>query len=298
MLNSFIEVNDDIIEGTKEYYEFRKKHIGCSEIGSILGLSPFKSAYNLWLEKCEFIQPPERTDAMLRGMALESTARDVFIENMEIAVIPKRHLYKKWPILLASYDGISSDNKVLLEIKCPSSPKLYEQAKEKYIPEYYFAQMQYQLLVSSADVCFYMVYVNNKEYQLIEVFPDYKYMEDNFYKIKEFWDMMDKRKPPKRVDGDPFFINIEEVTKNANEYKKIKNQINELENLLEEKSLELKKYINNEKHVIFGDSGLKATTCEGKNNIDWKKVAEDYNIDENILDKYRKKSNPYILFKL
>ena len=288
----------DLEQGSQEWLEFRKKHIGCSELSSILGFNPYKSAYMLWLEKTGLIEPEKRNEAMLRGIAMEPDARDKFIETTGIDMVPKVLIYKKWDTLMASLDGISMNHKSILEVKCPNSRKLYDQALDKLIPDYYFAQMQFQLLISEAEVCYYFVYLNTNEYQLIEVYPDYKYIEDNFYKIKEFWNMITTNTPPTRVKGDPLFLEELYAKNIATDCKLINSKIKEMEIELKNKKDLLSEYLKNEDYVIFSDSGVEARKIVKTGTVDWNKISDDYSITEDIKENYRKENSEYIRFKL
>ncbi len=285
-------------ENTPEGQKFRQEHIGGSEVGIIMGLSPYKTPYILWLEKLGLIPKQEMTEAMLRGQALESSARDCYIEQTGIGVIAgKRFVYRPWEILSASLDGISDDYKVCYEAKCPTSRKLFDQAYEdKFIPDYYFAQIQTYLLVTQADVCDYHVYMNNNENVIINVCPDKNYHKEILKKCKEFWNMVTTRTPPTRVKGDPYFNENDIATNIAIERIEIKSKIKELETSLEKVDETLKSYMNGESYVIFGSSGLKAKEIAKEGTVNWKQLTEDYEITEEIQNNYRKESSKYIRF--
>jgi putative phage-type endonuclease len=293
MEKTFIEIEDDTLDP-----EFRRNHVGGSDIGIILGVSPYKTPYMLWLEKTGKVKPQERNDAMLRGQALESTARDCYIENTGISVTPKNFKYKPWEVLTSSLDGISMDFKVIYEAKCPTNPILYLQAYEdKFIPEFYFAQCQTYLMVMSADVCDYHVYMNNNEHCIINIYPDKKYQENILIKAKEFSNMVTTRTPPKRVDGDPFLNELNDARNIALELKEIKLKRKEYEEKEEKLEDKLKPYMNGEKHVIFSDSGIYGKEVERNGSVEWTKLAEDLNISKETQNIYRKENTKYIQFK-
>jgi len=293
--------NNYLQQGTEEWHKFRKCHIGASDIGTILGINPYKSAYVLWLEMIGKKDKDETNEAMLRGQALEPIARDLYIEESGISVVPAIHVYNKWDILSASLDGISFDGKVILEIKCPSNRKLYDQAYEdKYIPEYYFAQMQQQLLITEADVCDFFVYFNKSEFTRLSVYPDYKYQENIVVKAKEFWHMVQTRTPPKRVEGDPEMVFDENINNLSQEWEELKKNIKNNEIKLKEKEEKIKEAIRdiNSKSILFDKSSLKISKFEKEGNVDWKKLALDQNISEDIQNIYRKESSEIISFRL
>lgn len=292
-MSSYIEIEDDTLD-----QEFRKKHIGGSDIGVILGVNPYKSPFMLWLEKIGESEPEEMNEAMLRGKMLESQARNLYVKKTGTSLLTdKKFLYTEWPVLSASVDGISLDYKILYEAKCPSNYKLMEEAINNHIPEHYKAQMQQYLLILGAEVCDYHIHINDSTNLILNVYPDKEYHKYILQKAKEFWHMVENRIPPERRTGDPYYIMDENTNKHALEYKELKMKEMQIKRLLEEKEEILKEYVVDQK-VIFGTTGLKATKCEGRETIDWKKVTEDLNLNKDLLNNYRKKSSSYILYKI
>lgn len=62
--------------GTPEWHEQRRKHLDASEVPAILGLSPYKSGYQVWLEKLGKVAPWQGSDASRAGQRLESAVLD------------------------------------------------------------------------------------------------------------------------------------------------------------------------------------------------------------------------------
>ncbi|HUW31403.1 MAG TPA: YqaJ viral recombinase family protein [Planctomycetota bacterium] len=56
---------------TPHQLEQRKKHLGSSDHAPMLGISPWTTAYDLWLEKTDQIEPKAQTQAMKRGNRAE-----------------------------------------------------------------------------------------------------------------------------------------------------------------------------------------------------------------------------------
>lgn len=64
--------------GHEEWLAARKSGIGSSEIGTILGLNPFESAYQLWRRKKGLDEPQPENTAMRMGHLLEDVVAKVF----------------------------------------------------------------------------------------------------------------------------------------------------------------------------------------------------------------------------
>ena len=54
-----------------EWLAEREKGIGASDVAAILGLSPWETAYSLWLKKTHQVEPEPENEAMLMGHLLE-----------------------------------------------------------------------------------------------------------------------------------------------------------------------------------------------------------------------------------
>src|SRR5215470_13995674 len=106
------------LQGSKEWHEMRRKHLGASDCATILQIDPWKTRYNLFEEKLGLVIPRE-TEAMRRGRELESHAREEFQKVTGIKVQPSVEFHPQISYMMASMDGISEDKKTAVELKCP-----------------------------------------------------------------------------------------------------------------------------------------------------------------------------------
>ena len=107
--------------------KFRALGVGGSDMSTILGLNPYSTPYDLWLEKTGRQQPEDISGkwAIVKGNALEIELRRRFrqlhpeyqvIDGTDISLVSKEH-----PLMHASLDGFlydsESDSFGVLEIK-------------------------------------------------------------------------------------------------------------------------------------------------------------------------------------
>jgi putative phage-type endonuclease len=178
-------------QGTKEWLELRRTKIGASDAAVILGISPYKTPFQLWEEKV-FGKDQEQNGAMARGSAMEQEARECFEKMTGLSVMPKVFV-QDWR--MASLDGITFDGKTLVEIKCPNK-QVHALAEEGLVPDYYMAQMQHQFAVSGADKGYYFSYSGGKGI-LVEVAPQPEFIYDMMILEEKFWHLMvNKEAPP------------------------------------------------------------------------------------------------------
>jgi predicted phage-related endonuclease len=169
----------------------------------------------------------------------------------------------------------------LLEIKCGGS-KLHDMAAKGEIPQYYKDQMQHQLLVTGADRCFYYSY-DGTDGICIEVFPDPEFKHKFIPKAREFWRCVAFSEPPELQDSDYKDMSTEPAWReSAMEYRKINEQIKNLEKVKENYRKELLKLCGDQN--CLGE-GVKVMKVPMRGRVDYDAIPEIKDLD---LDKYRK----------
>lgn len=139
-----------------EWLRQREKGIGSSEVGTILGLNPFETPYQLWRRKKGLDAPKQESFAMKAGHYLED-AVSLFYHDETGKDIIKRSA-GDWliaddekPFLRVSPDRTywipdmpkNDHNKGILECKTTQM-----EIDENSVPQHWFAQLQYQLGVA------------------------------------------------------------------------------------------------------------------------------------------------------
>jgi len=273
----------NLSQGTVEWETYRRSHIGGSDIAAIIGLSPWKSAYDVYQEKV-YGSKQEVTQAMQLGKAKESIARLKYMEVTGIVVLPAVIEYGPWNVAMASLDGLSDDEKHLVEIKCPSR-KIIEECALKNIPDYYHAQIQWQLMCSGAECADYFCYYDDEFWAQMLIVPDPKMQEEMLAKAKEFWDMVEKRiEPPKPKDK---YQEIE-----SKEFEQIADAYREFDTM-EKHAKDMKANLK-EQLVGFADNvgtnisgyGIRVFSKAGAKVVDWKSVCKKYSISDNELAQF------------
>ncbi len=167
-------------QGTDEWKAWRKTKITATSASIIMGSNPWKTQEDLWNEMLGFTPPQEMNAAMMRGSELEEPARNLFMEISGLHFEPCLYESDEFPWMAASLDGISHLElcDAILEIKCPGE-KSHLEACEGKIKPYYYDQMQHQLAVTGASMCYYFSYRPEctPQYIVIEVYPDVDYQE-------------------------------------------------------------------------------------------------------------------------
>ncbi len=180
----------------------RRKGLGASDIPAILGVSPWTTRYQLFLEKTS-TEPPEDNGnwATARGNTLEPIARARYELESGLEFPATLAVHKDVPYFMASLDGYNAEHNLILEIKCPGAAD-HLLAVEGNVPDKYFPQLQHQLMVTGAKECHYVSYDGAESLALVVVKPDYEYIAAMVEKEHAFWKLVQDGTPPELCDAD------------------------------------------------------------------------------------------------
>ncbi len=198
----------DLKQGSPEWHEWRRGVLGASDAGTILGVNPFKTARHLWDEKVGLAEPEPENEAMRRGTRLEPLARSAFEVETGYDMPPACCYAKEYPFIGASLDGFrcASEDRghawelgFILEIKCGAS--IYaKMAARKPIPDYYQAQIQQQLMVAGAEMCYFWAFDPELGGILRHVTPDVDLQAKLLDALVKFWESVQSRIAPDEAE--------------------------------------------------------------------------------------------------
>lgn len=273
----------DIEIGTPEWLAWRKSKLGASDASAILGDNPWKTPYQLYLEKNNEEDSGKDNPAMKRGRELEPTVRNAINEDLSASYSPICLESVKYPFLAATLDGWDLTRKIpVLEIKCPSK-QTHICAKEGDVPSHYFTQIQHQLLVSDQEIALYVSY--NEDFATVLVERDEDFIKCLVEKESKFYENLKNKKEPALTDRDYFVNEDEDAILLQQKYLRLKESLNVLEEETEEARRRLIEKANG-KNMIIGN--LRMTKTNRKGIVDYGKIEAIKGIN---LDIYRKPSS-------
>lgn len=219
----------------------RKGFIGGSDVASILGISPWKTAYELWEEKTTDWQEPsseERDKVLRRGKKLEPMVIEMLQEERNVWVVDRNQVYSdsEYPFLRAEIDyEYILDNDLVERVSKDSQPRhgLYEfgfslrtppdnigngdvktvhpfAAKDwgeegtDEVPAYYVAQFQHGLMVKKRDICMVAALIGADDLRVYEVRRDQEIIDFIRQACLNFWHehVLKNVPPPPQNDDD------------------------------------------------------------------------------------------------
>ena len=180
----------------------RSTYIGCSDIGTIMGVNPWKSAYTLWAEKTGRIIPDDISDkpAVWWGHEEEHLVAKWFMLKTGIKVKRSNYRYylEEMPYFSGHVDRLLADKSAGLEIKTTSARSKTDYA-EGDIPDSHYWQCQgYMCLTGLSEW-----YIATKQDQTVHIGLVRRNDEDidrMLTAVSNFWQCVQDDIPP-RTDG-------------------------------------------------------------------------------------------------
>jgi putative phage-type endonuclease len=283
----------------EQFYLDRKTGIGGSDVASIMGLSPFKTALQLYYEKIAESFDIEEHDNLRRGRKLEKYILEEYAsrteETIEYDIPLLRHA--EYPFLIGHIDGKIHGQNVIIEAK---SSALSPKAWENKIPDYYLVQIAHYAHIYNADRVDVPVLFNNWQYCCFSYYRD----EELENRIKQacidFWqNHILKGNPPPMQDIEdgalkyPYSNQDNNLEADATITNKIKElvenskQIKELEKRETNLKLEIMEYMKDAERLTAPEGCLVSWKSNRQNRLDISALKLDH---PEIYSKYLKEN--------
>ena len=177
-----------------EWLKRRFESIGASESGSILGINPWKTAVDVYYEKVDRVTDFSDNLNMWLGRELEPVIKKRFEEETGYKVRNdhKIRVDKEHSFLTTNLDGMVVGEKVPVEYKALGR-------WDGEIPDYYFSQVQHQMMVAEAEYAYFVVLLlsGRKEFIIEKVDRNDEFVESMRSEEIAFWmEHVEKEIPP------------------------------------------------------------------------------------------------------
>ena len=167
----------------------RQSGLGGSDAGAILGVNPYKSSYQVWLEKTDPDSACSRmNEPMHWGIALEDQVAAEFARRMDMTLerVDQQLEHDRYPYIIANIDRQVAGKPELVEIKTASA-----YAKQAWLddgpPLYYRAQVAQYLAVTGYDRAWIACLFGGQSLHAFRVERDEELMQFVVDKLDAFW---------------------------------------------------------------------------------------------------------------
>ncbi len=295
----------------------RKTGIGGSDIAAIIGLSPWRTPRDIYLDKKGLSEPEPETDAMYWGTTLEDIVAREYSKRTGRKIERCNVLFQhpEHPFLIGNLDRVVYDNpskkpvvngrlitRRILECKTASQYAAgdWGEAGTDQIPEYYKAQVQWYMGITGAEVCDVAVLIGNRDFRIYTVYRDDAVIAYLFGAGVAFWrEYIEKDIMPPAVTLEDI-ENIhhgqqkerrfasEEITAAVKRYAEIDAAIKELKAEQDPLKLAICDCMGDAVELVGTDSRKLASWSAAKSTqkTDWKAVAEEMEAPADIVAKH------------
>ena len=184
-------------QGSNEWLAWRLQGLGASDAVKVCsGSSKYIELYKV--KSGEMPESAFETGFVRawrdRGHEIEHEARASYMLHVGIWVEPRLIVHPEHDWLRASLDGVSDDEKTIVEIKCPGKGK-HDKALAGKLPSEYWPQIQHTLMVAGLPSMHYWSF-DGERGALIEVAADAEYQKKLFLREAFFWESVKAKIEP------------------------------------------------------------------------------------------------------
>ncbi len=197
---------------TPKQLENRRKYVGGSDLAAILGLSPYKNAHSVWVEKVTGELEPIDNDAIALGNALEPGLCQLAANKIRLKVWNSNPFrVVKGTRIGVHMDGFVNGDDIGPDIPGPDVPiecktaglvsdfadtEEWGEPMTDEIPGQYLPQCHGLMMATGADHCWVSALVRGRGHVLYRVRADVEIHQMIIEQVEEFWDCVEKDVPP------------------------------------------------------------------------------------------------------
>ncbi len=188
----------------QEWLWNRKKGLGGSDASAILGFNPWKSAFELYIDKTSDYVEEIDNEAIHWGNVLEDVVAQEFTRRTGKKVRRRNQTFKhpEHPFMIANIDRDVVGEDALLE--CKTTNAFNSDAWEgEQIPPAYMCQVQHYMAVLDYEKAYIAVLIGGQKFVWKEIERDDEFIELMIEQEKQFWNEHVLKEVPPAIDGSP-----------------------------------------------------------------------------------------------
>lgn len=301
----------------EEWLGYRRQGIGGSDVAGIMGISPFRTARDIYYDKLNIVPVENESEnwvALEVGHLLEDLVAKIFHKKsgLEIFQIKKMFRHPKYLFMLADVDyfvRLADGTTAILEIKTTNynaTDPWWQDGKE-IVPVYYEVQGRHYMAVMDVDRVFFCCLYGNTEDEVIirEIKRDMGYEQEMIYLEQCFWEnyVLAKNPPPYTEDGAQIMESVQrysgpadtkapalELGTDMTEILMCYLRLQEEKKKAEKRSEELEKELQRTKAILIAEMGSKCTAQCRKNGFRYTvtyKPVRKTGVDKNNLSRLK-----------
>ncbi|WP_445153265.1 YqaJ viral recombinase family nuclease [Enterobacter hormaechei] len=180
----------------------RTKYLGGSDVAGILGISPWRTPLEVYLDKVQpRIKPvdPSKQKVFTRGQRMEPYVIDLLSEETGLEIIHRgnRYIHRDYGFIAAEIDAeAATGENIEIKTVSPFKAKEWGEVQTDAIPVHYTAQAMHGLMVTEKQVCVFGVLIGGDDFRIYRVERDEETIQAILEKEVSFWDRVINLNPP------------------------------------------------------------------------------------------------------
>jgi putative phage-type endonuclease len=262
----------------------RQKYLGGSDIAAILGISPWRTPLDVYLDKVEGKRPedPSKAQIFRRGARMEPYILDLLAEEHGIEIVQRGQRYrdKTHDFIAAEIDAEAASGENI-EAKSANqfAAKHWGAEWTDDIPVYYTAQGMHGMMVTGAPATIFPVLIGSDDFRVYRVERDEETITAIRAKEVEFWDRIQRRDPPpatavsdiERLFARDYGTAVEassELAQVVGTLKRLKKELKMLESDADDAAEQIKLFMAEHATLMFGGKPLCTWKSQTANRFD------------------------------
>ncbi|EAV1369192.1 endonuclease [Salmonella enterica] len=196
----------------------RTKYLGGSDVAGILGISPWRTPLEVYLDKVQpRIKPvaPSKQKVFTRGQRMEPYVIDLLSEETGLEIIHRgnRYIHRDYGFIAAEIDAeAASGENIEIKTVSPFKAKEWGEVQTDAIPVHYTAQAMHGLMVTGKQVCVFGVLIGGDDFRIYRVERDEETIQAILEKEIAFWDRVINLNPPEATTVSDISLMFEKDT--------------------------------------------------------------------------------------
>jgi putative phage-type endonuclease len=177
----------------------RRASIGASEAAAVLGLSPYKTPLDVYLEKTGDVPAPVLdSEPVYWGRALESLILQRYMADTGRALDVVQQVYRspEHPFMTATPDAVGADRLVEIKTAGIRQAAQWGEPGTDAVPIQYLVQVTHQMIVTGHQLADMAVLIGGQDYRVYAVPLDRELAAAVIEREREFWSAVSARTPP------------------------------------------------------------------------------------------------------
>lgn len=260
----------------------RRAGIGSSDIAAVLGISPWRSPLELYLDKRGELPPQEDKPQLRRGRMLEPMVLRFYADETGHEVTRQQeHIVDGFK--MATLDGFDAVASAPVEAKTVNAfaAREFGEHGSDAVPLHYAAQVHWQIMLTGAGSGYLAALIGSDDFRIFELRRDRELEEMLVARASEFWARVQSGTPPEPIcEADVRLLYPRDAGSQIEATPEIEAAVNRLESVkLQIKAAEAEEAgLAGQIKTFIGEHSI-LTSADGKPLVTWKTAKDSERID-------------------